>query len=157
MWKIVYIKVLKTIYCRYGYAIASALHGVQHILRKDFMIQVYFLLFTSMWWSFVISVSIWLILWFFFQPPWDLEVGDKFIIHYTYGCDYAMNVSFIKNLVYYFLLFRGSMSIFIDMLTSDFLQFICSLFTAFMHVFFLEKFFFSPTLPFLSYSRFLLT
>ena len=25
---------------RYAYAIASALHGVQHILRKDFMIQV---------------------------------------------------------------------------------------------------------------------
>eukprot|EP01018_Ginkgo_biloba_P029676 Gb_20756 [translate_table: standard] len=46
----------------YGYAIASALHGVQHILRKDFMIQ----------------------------PPWDLEVGKKHIIHYTYGCDYTM-------------------------------------------------------------------
>ncbi|GLJ40172.1 hypothetical protein SUGI_0823930 [Cryptomeria japonica] len=46
----------------YGYAIASALHGVQHILRKDFMIQ----------------------------PPWDLEVGNKYIIHYTYGCDYNM-------------------------------------------------------------------
>lgn len=25
---------------RYGYAVASALHGVQHILRKDFMLQV---------------------------------------------------------------------------------------------------------------------
>jgi hypothetical protein len=25
---------------RYGYAIASALHGVKHILRKDFMLQV---------------------------------------------------------------------------------------------------------------------
>lgn len=25
---------------RYGYAIASALHGVRHILRKDFMLQV---------------------------------------------------------------------------------------------------------------------
>lgn len=46
----------------YGYAIASALHGVQHVLRKDFMVQ----------------------------PPWDLEVGKKFIIHYTYGCDYTM-------------------------------------------------------------------
>ncbi|KAM7502420.1 hypothetical protein LguiB_001324 [Lonicera macranthoides] len=46
----------------YGYAVASALHGVQHILRKDFMLQ----------------------------PPWDLEVGKKFIIHYTYGCDYNM-------------------------------------------------------------------
>lgn len=46
----------------YGYAIASALHGVRHALRKDFMIQ----------------------------PPWDLEVAEKFIIHYTYGCDYDM-------------------------------------------------------------------
>ena len=25
---------------RYAYAVASALHGVQHILRKDFMLQV---------------------------------------------------------------------------------------------------------------------
>eukprot|EP00249_Psilotum_nudum_P016676 c25940_g1_i1 orf=346-1458(+) len=46
----------------YGYALASALHGVHHILRKDFMIQ----------------------------PPWDLEVAEKYIIHYTYGCDYTM-------------------------------------------------------------------
>ncbi|KAG0483665.1 hypothetical protein HPP92_011749 [Vanilla planifolia] len=45
----------------YAYAIASALHGVSHILRKDFMIQ----------------------------PPWDLKVGNTFIIHYTYGCDYS--------------------------------------------------------------------
>lgn len=47
----------------YGYALASALHGVQHILRKDFMLQ----------------------------PPWDLEIGGKFIIHYTYGCDYDLD------------------------------------------------------------------
>ncbi|KAF9598295.1 hypothetical protein IFM89_026562 [Coptis chinensis] len=46
----------------YAYAVASALHGVQHILRKDFMLQ----------------------------PPWDLEVGKRFIIHYTYGCDYSL-------------------------------------------------------------------
>ncbi|KAJ4908433.1 hypothetical protein Rs2_12091 [Raphanus sativus] len=46
----------------YGYAVASALHGVRHILRKDFMIQ----------------------------PPWDLSTEGKFIIHYTYGCDYNM-------------------------------------------------------------------
>lgn len=26
---------------RYGYAVASALHGVRHILRKDFMLQVH--------------------------------------------------------------------------------------------------------------------
>ncbi|KAF9593356.1 hypothetical protein IFM89_021760 [Coptis chinensis] len=24
------------------------------------------------------------------QPPWDLEVGKNFIIHYTYGCDYSL-------------------------------------------------------------------
>ncbi|XP_015873647.3 hydroxyproline O-arabinosyltransferase PLENTY [Ziziphus jujuba] len=46
----------------YAYAVASALHGVHHTLRKDFMLQ----------------------------PPWDLEVGKKFIIHYTYGCDYNL-------------------------------------------------------------------
>ncbi|KAF7836210.1 hydroxyproline O-arabinosyltransferase 3-like [Senna tora] len=46
----------------YAYAIASALHGVRHILRKDFMLQ----------------------------PPWDLETRNKYIIHYTYGCDYNM-------------------------------------------------------------------
>lgn len=28
-----------------------------------------------------------------FQPPWDLEVGKRFIIHYTYGCDYNMKVN----------------------------------------------------------------
>ncbi|KAF6155405.1 hypothetical protein GIB67_019931 [Kingdonia uniflora] len=47
----------------YAYAVASALHGVQHILRKDFMLQ----------------------------PPWDLDIGKKYIIHYTYGCDYSLN------------------------------------------------------------------
>ncbi|XP_065877721.1 hydroxyproline O-arabinosyltransferase NOD3-like isoform X2 [Euphorbia lathyris] len=46
----------------YAYAVASALHGVRHVLRKDFMLQ----------------------------PPWDLEIGKKFIIHYTYGCDYSL-------------------------------------------------------------------
>ncbi|KAI3472316.1 hypothetical protein Pfo_031109 [Paulownia fortunei] len=46
----------------YAYAVASALHGVQHILRKNFMLQ----------------------------PPWDLETGNKFILHYTYGCDYNL-------------------------------------------------------------------
>ncbi|OMO87399.1 hypothetical protein COLO4_20667 [Corchorus olitorius] len=24
------------------------------------------------------------------KPPWDLETGKRFIIHYTYGCDYNM-------------------------------------------------------------------
>ncbi|GMH30500.1 hypothetical protein Nepgr_032343 [Nepenthes gracilis] len=46
----------------YAYAVASALHGVQHVLHKDFMLQ----------------------------PPWDLETKDKLILHYTYGCDYNM-------------------------------------------------------------------
>ncbi|XP_024021138.1 hydroxyproline O-arabinosyltransferase 3 [Morus notabilis] len=46
----------------YAYAVASALHGVQHILRRDFMLQ----------------------------PPWDLDIGKKFIIHFTYGCDYNL-------------------------------------------------------------------
>ncbi|GAB2233546.1 hypothetical protein Droror1_Dr00002772 [Drosera rotundifolia] len=46
----------------YAYAVASATHGVKNILYKDFMIQ----------------------------PPWDTEVGNKYIIHYTYGCDYDM-------------------------------------------------------------------
>jgi hypothetical protein len=27
------------------------------------------------------------------QPPWDTELGDKYIIHYTYGCDYNMQVT----------------------------------------------------------------
>ncbi|KAG4962023.1 hypothetical protein AAZX31_14G034100 [Glycine max] len=46
----------------YAYAVTSALHGVEHNLRKDFMLQ----------------------------PPWDENVENKFIIHYTYGCDYNM-------------------------------------------------------------------
>ncbi|EFJ23955.1 hypothetical protein SELMODRAFT_150302 [Selaginella moellendorffii] len=46
----------------YGYAVASAMHGVQHVLRKDFMLQ----------------------------PPYDTKLEKKFIIHYTYGCDYTL-------------------------------------------------------------------
>ncbi|KAE8691661.1 NADPH:quinone oxidoreductase [Hibiscus syriacus] len=46
----------------YAYAVASALHDVHHILREDFMLQ----------------------------PPWDVEIGNKFILHYTYGCDYNL-------------------------------------------------------------------
>jgi len=30
---------------RYAYAVASALHGVRHILRKDFMLQVWMILY----------------------------------------------------------------------------------------------------------------
>ncbi|KAL7244374.1 hypothetical protein ACSBR1_016588 [Camellia fascicularis] len=48
--------------CKYAYAVASALHNVGNILYKDFMIQ----------------------------PPWNTEIGNKFIIHFTYGCDYDM-------------------------------------------------------------------
>ncbi|WVY93927.1 hypothetical protein V8G54_033015 [Vigna mungo] len=46
----------------YAYAVASALHGVRHVLHDNFMLQ----------------------------PPWDLDVGNKFIIHYTYACDYNL-------------------------------------------------------------------
>ncbi|MCO5605085.1 hypothetical protein L7F22_059263 [Adiantum nelumboides] len=46
----------------YAYAVASAIHGIRHEIRKDFMIQ----------------------------PPWDLEVAEHFLIHYTYGCDYTL-------------------------------------------------------------------
>uniref|UniRef100_A0A2P2QQU2 Uncharacterized protein MANES_04G158600 n=1 Tax=Rhizophora mucronata TaxID=61149 RepID=A0A2P2QQU2_RHIMU len=46
----------------YAYAVASALHGVRHILQKDFMLQ----------------------------PPWDLDTRGKYILHYTYGCDYDL-------------------------------------------------------------------
>ncbi|GAQ89564.1 hypothetical protein KFL_005370010 [Klebsormidium nitens] len=46
----------------YAYAVASALHGVSHILRQDFMVQ----------------------------PPFSTELDGAYIIHYTYGCDYNM-------------------------------------------------------------------
>ncbi|CAH9085182.1 unnamed protein product [Cuscuta epithymum] len=45
----------------YAYAIASAMHGVRHLLREDFMIQ----------------------------PPWDLKMGNSFILHFTYQLDYT--------------------------------------------------------------------
>ncbi|KAI7988882.1 Hydroxyproline O-arabinosyltransferase 1 [Camellia lanceoleosa] len=31
------------------------------------------------------------------QPPWDTEIGNKFIIHFTYGCDYDMKVTLVKK------------------------------------------------------------
>ncbi|KAJ6944414.1 hydroxyproline O-arabinosyltransferase 3-like [Populus alba x Populus x berolinensis] len=46
----------------YAYAVAAALNDVQHVLRKDFMLQ----------------------------PPWDLSTRKFFMIHYTYGCDYNL-------------------------------------------------------------------
>ncbi|MCD7472738.1 Hydroxyproline O-arabinosyltransferase 1 [Datura stramonium] len=46
----------------YAYAVSSALHKVGNVLHKEFMIQ----------------------------PPWDTKIGEAFIIHYTYGCDYDM-------------------------------------------------------------------
>ncbi|KAL0413533.1 UNVERIFIED_CONTAM: Hydroxyproline O-arabinosyltransferase RDN2 [Sesamum radiatum] len=61
----------------YGYAVASALHGVQHILRKDFMLQV-------------ISNASCCIL---NAAAGDLETANKFILHYTYGCDYNLKIS----------------------------------------------------------------
>ncbi|WVZ03927.1 hypothetical protein V8G54_024733 [Vigna mungo] len=57
----------------YAYAVASALHGVRHILRKDFMLQ----------------------------PPWDLETRKKYILHYTYGCDYNMKIPFCLTSVFH--------------------------------------------------------
>jgi len=30
------------------------------------------------------------------QPPWDMDIGKKFIIHYTYGCDYNLKVMFLS-------------------------------------------------------------
>nr|KJB06392.1 hypothetical protein B456_001G035500 [Gossypium raimondii] len=55
----------------YAYAVSSALHGVGNILYKDFMIQ----------------------------PPWDTEIGNKFIIHYTYGCDYNLKVIYCTKIL----------------------------------------------------------
>lgn len=36
------------------------------------------------------------------QPPWDTVIGKAFIIHYTYGCDYDLQVS-IKHGFFSFL------------------------------------------------------
>lgn len=46
----------------YGYATAAAMHGISHTLQKTFMIQ----------------------------PPWDPELRETYIIHYTYGCDFDL-------------------------------------------------------------------
>ncbi|XP_057775580.1 hydroxyproline O-arabinosyltransferase 1-like [Salvia miltiorrhiza] len=46
----------------YAYAVASAMHDVPNVLHKEFMIQ----------------------------PPWDTTIGNAYIIHYTYGCDYDL-------------------------------------------------------------------
>ncbi|KAL3622629.1 Hydroxyproline O-arabinosyltransferase rdn2 [Castilleja foliolosa] len=46
----------------YAYAVASAIHGVQHILWKHFMLQ----------------------------PPWDLETANNYILHFTYSCNYSL-------------------------------------------------------------------
>ncbi|KMZ58109.1 hypothetical protein ZOSMA_7G01400 [Zostera marina] len=54
------VKIFGWILEMYGYAIASALHGVRHILHPDFMVQ----------------------------PPFDPILEGSFIIHYTYGNDY---------------------------------------------------------------------
>eukprot|EP00850_Spirogloea_muscicola_P000096 SM000001S04498 [mRNA] locus=s1:490734:494099:- [translate_table: standard] len=55
----------------YAYAVSSALHGVHHILRKDFMVQ----------------------------PPWDTLLAENYIIHYTYGCDYTQDGVFTPGKV----------------------------------------------------------
>ncbi|XP_028221772.1 hydroxyproline O-arabinosyltransferase 3-like isoform X2 [Glycine soja] len=56
----------------YAYAVASALHGVRHILHDNFMLQ----------------------------PPWDFDVENNFIIHYTYACDYNLKVLHPKTFPY---------------------------------------------------------
>ena len=33
-----------------------------------------------------------------YQPPWDTEIGNKFIIHYTYGCDYDLKVIYCTEI-----------------------------------------------------------
>lgn len=91
-----FLMIFYVIVLRYGYAVASALHGVQHILRKDFMIQV-FMCFASLK---IIQIFHYSNCWswhakflkFIFQPPWDLKLGNTYIIHYTYGCDYSLKV-----------------------------------------------------------------
>ncbi|CAM6106291.1 unnamed protein product [Calypogeia fissa] len=52
----------------YGYATASALHGVKHVLREDFMVQ----------------------------PPWQVEL-DRYMIHYTYALEYSMTGELMKG------------------------------------------------------------
>lgn len=32
-----------------------------------------------------------------FQPPWDTETFNKYIIHYTYGCDYNLKVHYFSQ------------------------------------------------------------
>lgn len=40
---------------------------------------------------------------FFLQPPWDTDLGNKYIIHYTYGCDYNMQVWITVTLTFKYL------------------------------------------------------
>ncbi|KAG6781631.1 hypothetical protein POTOM_014542 [Populus tomentosa] len=61
---------------RYAYAVAAALNDVQHVLRKDFMLQVQSKPYVALCAQFIKS-----------PPPWDLSTRKFFIIHYTYGCD----------------------------------------------------------------------
>ncbi|CAI7881441.1 unnamed protein product, partial [Closterium sp. NIES-53] len=32
-------------------------------------------------------------------PPWDTEPGDSYLIHYTYGCDFALNGTMTPGVV----------------------------------------------------------
>ncbi|KAL8475198.1 hypothetical protein ACS0TY_031572 [Phlomoides rotata] len=65
----------------YAYAVASAFHGVGNILYEEFMIQ----------------------------PPWSTTIGKSYIIHYTYGCDYDLQVVFLYEQVVgpYLVFLRG--------------------------------------------------
>lgn len=52
------------------------------------------LLILSSWFPLQLHAAPYCVKLFFlcFQPPWDLETANKFIIHYTYGCDYNLKV-----------------------------------------------------------------
>lgn len=55
----------------YGYTFAAFNAGVRHTLHKEFMAQ----------------------------PPWDKEIHDFIILHYTYGCDYTKDGDFTPGKV----------------------------------------------------------
>ena len=107
---------------RYAYAFASTLHGVRHILWKDFMLKV---------WHNIMSLDVVFNIWCYhikllsnmtnipnlnlaflfvkYQPPWDLETNKKYIHHYTYGFDYNMKVKYFFALNCIVIVFKYSL------------------------------------------------
>lgn len=68
---------------RYAYAVASALHGVRHVLRKDFMIQV--IITCEIFFYFILSIvaaheGLHLFDFFSHHGIWKLGRGLLFII-----------------------------------------------------------------------------